>query len=292
MAVEERDPQSGYLTTGHEWNGIKELNAPVPKVVWAFLIVTHVWAFAYIVLMPAIPLGITYTKGLLGADDRKAVTRAVEDAARERRPWTRLIDNGSWQSIQTNPALMQNVRQTGRTLFADNCAVCHGADAQGGKGYPSLVTSSWLWGGDADSISETIRVGINSTHPKTRVGQMLAFGRDGILPRTDIEAITDYVLSLSGRTPASTTQERLEAGKLAFIAQCISCHGPEGKGKVDLGAPDLSDQHWIYGGDAQSIHTSIWGGRQGQMPSWEERLSALDRKILTLYLLDLRPKTP
>ena len=121
---------------------------------------------------------------------------------------------------------------------------------------------------------------------------MLAFGRDGILPRTDIEAITDYVLSLSGRTPASTTQERLEAGKLAFIAQCISCHGPEGKGKVDLGAPDLSDQHWIYGGDAQSIHTSIWGGRQGQMPSWEERLSALDRKILTLYLLDLRPKTP
>lgn len=292
MAVEERDPQSGYLTTGHEWNGIKELNAPVPKVVWAFLIVTHVWAFAYIVLMPAIPLGITYTKGLLGADDRNAVTRAVEDAARERRPWTRLIDNGSWQSIQTNPALMQNVRQTGRTLFADNCAVCHGADAQGGKGYPSLVTSSWLWGGDADSISETIRVGINSTHPKTRVGQMLAFGRDGILPRTDIEAITDYVLSLSGRTPASTTQERLEAGKLAFIAQCISCHGPEGKGKVDLGAPDLSDQHWIYGGDAQSIHTSIWGGRQGQMPSWEERLSALDRKILTLYLLDLRPKTP
>lgn len=292
MAVEERDPHSGYLTTGHEWNGIKELNTPVPKAVWFFVIVTHVWALIYWVLMPAWPLGVTFTKGLLGADDRAAVIREVQAATAGRDAWTKLVEAEPYRSIETNPALMQSVRQTGRTLFADNCAVCHGFDAKGGRGYPSLVTSSWLWGGDPDTIAETIRVGINAAHPKTRVAQMLAFGRDGMLPRADIETVTDYVLGLSGRAPASATLERLAAGKTIFEAQCVACHGDDGKGKSDLGSPDLTDRHWTYGGDAQSIHTSIWAGRQGQMPAWEGRLSPIERKILTLYLLDLRAKAP
>ena len=292
MAVEERDLHTGYLTTGHDWNGIKELNTPVPKAVYVFLIATALFSVVYWLLMPAWPLGVTFTKGLLGADDRAAVTRAVQDAALERGAWTRLVEAEPYRTVQDNPTLMRNVRQTGRTLFADNCAVCHGADAKGGPGSPNLTTSSWLWGGDADSIAETIRVGINAAHPKTRVAQMLAFGRDGMLQRADIEAVTDYVLSLSGRAPAGATPEKLAAGKATFAAQCVSCHGEDGKGKADLGAPDLTDAHWTYGGDGQSVHTSIWGGRQGQMPSWEGRLSPLERKILTLYLLDLRAKAP
>ncbi len=289
MAIEERDPHTGYLTTGHEWNGIKELNTPVPRAVYAFLIVTALFSFGYWVLMPAFPLGVTFTKGLLGFDDRKEVTRSVADAEAERGAWTKRIETGSYRDILADPGLMRSVRQTGHTLFADNCAVCHGTDAKGGKGYPNLMTVSSLWGSDADNIAETIRVGINSTHPKTRVGQMLAFGRDGILQRADIDNVIDYVLTLSGQAPArKATPEQLAAGKATFVAQCASCHGEDGKGKTDLGAPDLTDRHWIYGGDAQSILTTIWNGRQGHMPTWEGRLSPVDRKILTLYLLDRR----
>lgn len=292
MAVEERDPHSGYLTTGHEWNGIKELNTPVPKAVYAFLIATALFSVVYWLLMPAFPLGFTFTKGLLGADDREEVTRSVREAAVGRQTWTKAVEAEPYDAIRANPALMETVRQAGHTLFADNCAVCHGLDARGGKGFPNLTTSNWLWGGTPDAIAETIRVGINAAHPNTRVAQMLAFGRDGMLPRADIDRLTDYVLSLSGRTPEGTTPDRLAAGKETFIAQCVACHGEDGKGKLDVGAPDLSDQNWIYGGDPQSVYTTIWGGRQGYMPAWEGRLSALERKILTLYVLDLRRATP
>ena len=170
MALDERDPHTGYMTTGHEWNGIKELNTPVPRVVYFFLIVTALFSVIYWVLMPAWPLGLTYTKGLLGIDQRTTVTESLKRAASEREAWTRRIGTESYQAIQNDPKLMTIVRQTGRTLFGDNCAACHGFDAKGGKGFPNLTTASWLWGGDPETIAETIRVGINSAHPNTRVG--------------------------------------------------------------------------------------------------------------------------
>src|SRR5215510_2075942 len=197
MAVDERDPHTGYTTTGHEWNGIKELNTPVPRVVYFFLIVTALFSVVYWVLMPAWPLGLTYTKGLLGIDQRTTVTEALKQAALEREVWTRRIGTESYQAIQNDPKLMTIVRQTGRTLFGDNCAACHGFDAKGGKGFPNLTTSSWLWGGDPETIAETIRVGINSAHPNTRAGQMLAFGRDRILQPDEVDNVVDYVQSLS-----------------------------------------------------------------------------------------------
>ena len=178
MAVEERDPYTGYMTTGHEWNGIKELNTPVPRPVYFFLIVTALFSVVYWVLMPAWPLGVTYTKGLLGIDQRNTVTESLKQAALERGVWTKRIEAGSFKEIQADPKLMEMVRQTGRTLFGDNCAACHGSNAQGGHGFPNLTTASWLWGGDPESIAETIRVGINSAHPQTRTSQMMAFGRD------------------------------------------------------------------------------------------------------------------
>ena len=289
MAVDERDAHTGYMTTGHEWNGIKELNTPVPRAVYFFLIVTVLFSLIYWVLMPAFPLGVTYTKGLLGIDQRTTVMESLKQATLEREAWTRRIGTESYQAIQADPNLMKIVRQTGHTLFGDNCAACHGFNAKGGKGFPDLTTASWLWGGDAEAIAETIRVGINSSHPKSRVGQMLAFGRDKMLPPPDVDNVVGYVQTLSD--PAASKQippATLAAGKATFASMCASCHGDDGKGKLEVGAPDLTDKHSIYGNDAQSILTSVWSGRQGQMPSWEGRLSAADRKILTLYVLDLR----
>jgi len=283
----ERDPHTGYLTTGHEWNGITELNTPVPKVIWLFLISTVIFAVGYWILMPTWPLGRTYTKGLLGDDQHQIVAQSVKQAALARTVWTDRIEKESFADIQKDAALMDVVRKTGHTLFGDNCAVCHGRIAQGGKGYPNLTTSSWLWGGTPEAIFETIRVGINSAHPETRTSQMPAFGKDGMLPRADIEKVIAFVRSLSPETKGLDAAT-VAAGKELFAANCASCHGEDAKGNTEMGAPDLTDAYWIYGGDQASLAATLWGGRQGHMPTWESRLSAIDRKILALYLVDLR----
>jgi cytochrome c oxidase cbb3-type subunit III len=291
MAVTERDPHTGYLTTGHEWNGIKELNTPVPRAVYFFLIATALFSLGYWILFPAFPLGWTYTKGLLGIDQRTTVTGDLKQAALDRESWTKRIAAESYQAIQADPALMTIARQTGRTLFGDNCAACHGFNGKGGRGFPDLTSASWLWGGDAETIAETIRVGINSGHRNTRVAQMLGFGQ--MLPRAEVDNVIGYVQSLSD--PAAARQipaQKLDDGRKVFAANCASCHGDDGKGKADLGAPDLTDGYWIYGGDPQSIFASVWHGRQGHMPTWENRLSAVERKILALYLVDLRSRNP
>ena len=184
---------------------------------------------------------------------------------------------------------MEIVRQTGKTLFGDNCAACHGLNARGGKGFPDLTTASWMWGGDPENIAETIRVGINSAHPNTRTSQMMAFGRDQLLKKGEIDDVVNYVRSLSDPAVVKDVPaEKIAAGKAVFVANCVSCHGDDGKGNAELGAPDLTDRSWIYGGDAGTIHDTVWGGRQGQMPSWDGRLTPVDRKILALYLFDLR----
>lgn len=289
MAVEDRDPVSGYLTTGHEWNGIKELNTPVPRAVYFFLWATFLYSVVYWILMPAWPLGVTYTRGLLGLDQRDIVTAQVKEAAADRAKWAKLIETESYEAIQHDKRLMTIVRQTGSALFGDNCAACHGRAANGGHGFPSLVSQAFLWGGSPDAIAETIRVGINASHPDTRVSQMPAFGRDGMLKRDQIDDVVDFVRSLSMPSIArSIAPDKLAQGKAVFAENCVACHGDNATGSADVGAPNLRDQSWIYGRDAQTVFTSVWGGRQGQMPSWEARLSGLDRKILALYLVDLR----
>ncbi|WP_095084122.1 cytochrome-c oxidase, cbb3-type subunit III [Mesorhizobium sophorae] len=291
MEVGERDPVTGQLTTGHEWNGIKELYTPVPRVVILFLVLTTLFAVGYWILMPAWPLGRTYTKGLLGVDQKTTVERQVEEATAERALWTKRIDEMDFPAIRADPALMETVREAGATLFKDNCAACHGARGTGGKGFPDLTAAAWLWGGNPETIVETLRVGINSAHDETRVSQMLAFGRDGILSLAQINDVRAYVQSLGGSTePTVASPEAVSRGKEVFVANCVACHGEDAKGKQDVGAPDLTDANWIYGGDSQSIHTSIYSGHQGQMPSWEQRLSTTQRKILALYVLSLSEK--
>lgn len=288
MAIGERDPHTGHMTTGHEWNGITELNTPVPKPVWFFLAVTALFSLGYWLLMPAWPLGVTYTKGLLGIDQRAVLRDNVDQAALDRAVWADRIAAADYAAIEADEALMRIVRERGRALFGDNCAVCHGAKATGGPGYPNLVDAAWLWGGDPETVAETIRVGINSSHPETRVSQMLAFGRDQVLDRDAIQKVVSYVQSLSDPALAAGEQaEAVKAGEEIFAANCASCHGETGKGSTEVGAPDLTDKFWIYGGERQSIYRTVYGGRQGHMPHWDGRLTPVDRKILALYLLDL-----
>lgn len=291
MAVNERDPHTGYMTTGHEWNGIKELNTPVPRAVYFFLITTALFSFVYWILMPAWPLGASYTRGLLGIDQTTTVENALKQSELQRAAWTKRIETQSYSAIQADADLMKIVRQSGKTLFGDNCAVCHGLNAKGSKGFPDLTARAWLFGGDPDTLAETIRVGINTEHAHTRVSEMLGFGRTQVLNRAQVNDVIAYLQTLSGeatKTPVPATQR--EEGAKLFAAQCATCHGDNAKGKVEQGAPDLTDNNWIYGGDQQSLLDTIWHGRKGYMPAWESRLSAADRKILVLYLLDLQTK--
>jgi cytochrome c oxidase cbb3-type subunit 3 len=237
--------------------------------------------------MPAWPLGTTYTKGLLGNDQRQIVTRQVEDAAQARAVWTDRIASMSFPEIAADETLMHHVRETGRTLFVDNCAVCHGTKGTGGPGFPSLAAGAWLWGGTPEAIAETIRVGINSTHADTRTSQMMAFGETGALDRDAILNAAAYVRSLSGQELNEADRARSEKGKEIFAANCAACHGADGKGLHELGAPNLTDAHWIYGGDLQAVFTSVYHGRQGHMPHWEGRLSPVDIRLLALYVSTL-----
>ncbi len=284
MSVKERDPLTGHQTTGHEWNGITELNTRVPRIVWFFIIVTHLFALLMWILLPTWPLVTTYTKGLLGFDQREVVKEDIVLANIARADWADRISTLPADDILKDPELMARVTGTAHQIFGDNCAGCHGTDAAGGPGFPSLIDAAWLWGGGTDTVMETLRVGINSTHPDTRYAQMSAFGRDGILPRDDIRLVIDYVQSLSG---TAAPPDRIAAGGEIFANNCAACHGENGYGNTDIGAPNLTDAFWIYGGDDEAMYQTIWGGRQGWMPTWEGRLSLTERKIIAVYLQHL-----
>ena len=188
MEVSERDPVSGRETTGHEWNGIKELDTPVPRGVLMFLIVTHIWAIVWWFLVPAWPLGTTYTQGLSwrGPEARRS-RRASSKASASASAWMNRIETEDYDEILADEALMQTVRSTGRQLFGDNCAACHGRDGKGRANYPDLTDDDWLWGGGPELIEQTMRVGINSPHPESRIAEMPAFGRDEMLDRNQVQ---------------------------------------------------------------------------------------------------------
>lgn len=293
MAVEELDPLTGRATTGHEWNGIKELDTPVPRGVLMFLIVTHLFAVIWWFVMPTWPLGTTYTKGLLDTDQRKIVEAKLVAENAARAPWVDVIEKSSFDEILANPQLMEVVKQTGHRLFGDNCAACHGRDGKGGNNYPDLTDHDWIWGGGPETIAQTMRIGVNSSNPESRVSQMPSFGRDQMLDPVQVRNVATYVHSLSN--PSDATPDNvatIEAGRQVFLTTCAACHGQDAKGNKDMGAPNLTDQYWIYGGDLQTIVTSVHGGRQGHMPTWDKRLTPADIKILALYVYKLGVENP
>lgn len=280
----EHDPVTGRHTTGHEWNGIKELDTPIPRIVLFFLAAGALFSLVWWVLMPAWPLGTTYTRGLLGLDQREVVTREVQLAAAERAVWMDRIAAEPFEAIVADPALMGHVMDAGPTLFADNCGVCHGVSGTGGPGFPDLTAGVWLWGGDPETVAETIRIGINSHHEESRASQMLPFGRLGVLNREQVRAAAIHVRSLSGQTMPDVDQAVLDMGREVYAANCAACHGAEGRGDAAFGAPDLTDDRWLYGGDLTSVIASIHGGRQGHMPHWEGRLTPAEIRLLAVYV--------
>jgi cytochrome c oxidase cbb3-type subunit 3 len=288
MALKERDEFSGRLTTGHEWNGIKELNSPVPKVVWASLIVLGAFALIWTVLMPSWPTLTGYYRGLLGANQQETLRQTLADVEAERAAWTSRLAGDDLAALAADPALMGFVRQAGPVLFADNCAGCHGAKALGNKGFPNLVQAPMLWGDDLETIAQTIRYGINGVSDETRFAAMPAFGKDKMLTRPQIDQLVGYILSLSGG-PALSDPAREEAETL-FADNCAGCHGADATGMTESGAPNLADAFWIYGGDAASVRQTLDHGRAGTMPAWAGRLSEAQIHLLALYVADLREK--
>ncbi len=288
MAVTERDPVSGQLTTGHDWNGIKELNNPVPRIVIAFIVVTHLYALIAWILLPTWPLGQTYTKGLLGIDQRSQVAADIVRAEADRSDWMTTLTKDSFKTIRADRVLMARATATAAPLFGQNCQACHGVKGTGGAGYPRLADNIWVWGGTAEEIAETIRVGINSRNPDTRVAQMPAFGRDELLTRPQIATLTDYVLTLSGGVRSGDTSE----GAVLFQENCAACHGEDARGAEGTGAPNLTDADWLYGGDADTVRRTLIDGRQGMMPSWTGRLSEAQIRMLAIYVEGLSGDTP
>lgn len=275
--------QSGPETTGHEWDGIAEYNNPLPRWWLTGLFATIVWAVGYWILFPAWPLVGSYTPGLLGYSQRQAVLAEVEAVrtARAERGQARLA-SASVGEIRADPALLRLALATGKAAFGDNCAACHGTAATGRTGYPNLQDDDWLWGGTPEEIAQTIRFGARSGHGEAHVGDMPAFGRDGILSREEVEAVATYVLSLSGR--AGVPGARPEKGAEVFAATCAACHGEAAKGNPELGAPNLTDGIWLYGGTPEQVVATVTGGRRGVMPAWEGRLDPATIKALAVYV--------
>jgi len=280
----EIDQHSGTETTGHEWDGIKELNTPLPRWWLGIFYACIVWAIGYWIVMPAWPMIHGYTHGLLNHSQRDAVTEAVRALQDARRSKEKKLSTASLQQIQSNPDLQQFAMAEGRAAFGDNCAPCHGSGGQGARGYPNLNDDAWLWGGKLTDIQHTITVGVRSTDPNTRQSQMPAFGRDGILKPEQVDDLTEYVVHLSGRPANAAALKR--AGKL-FADNCAQCHGAQGRGDREFGAPNLSDNDWLYGSTREDIHDQIWNGHGGVMPTWAGRLSPETIKSLAVYVHSL-----
>lgn len=281
----EIDHVSGRSTTGHEWDGIKELNTPLPRWWILTFYATIIWAIGYWVIYPAWPLMTSYTTGLFHYSTRASVADELANLEALRGEKMKVLGNASLADIEKDPALLALARARGKTVFADNCAPCHGTGAAGAKGYPNLNDDDWLWGASLDQIAQTIQFGARSGHPKTHEGQMLAFGRDGVLKKDEIVTVANYVRSLSGLSTAPGYDAA--AGKKIFAENCVSCHGDDAKGNQELGAPNLTDRIWLYGSDEATLVETITNGRAGVMPAWSGRLDPVTIKALTVYVHSL-----
>jgi cytochrome c oxidase cbb3-type subunit 3 len=276
------DAHTGTTTTGHEWDGIRELNTPLPRWWLYILYASIVWAVGYMIYYPAVPLVTSFTKGIAGWSAREAVGEELAALTVQRAPMINALAAASLPEIEKDPKLLAFARAQGKAAFGDNCAPCHGAGGGGSKAFPNLNDDDWLWGGTLDDISTTLTHGIRSTDPEARVGNMPAFGTDGLLKPTEISAVADYARSLSGL--AVDPKADLVAGAKVFAENCAACHGPEGKGMQELGSPNLTDQIWLYGSDKASIVEGINKGRGGVMPNWGTRLDSGTIKALTVYV--------
>ncbi|MBU6234381.1 MAG: cytochrome-c oxidase, cbb3-type subunit III [Alphaproteobacteria bacterium] len=278
----EIDKISGVETTGHEWDGLKELNNPAPRWwLWIFY-VTCIWSFGYWVVYPAWPTLSGHTKGTLGWTQFKKLENEQAEITVRQATYADAFKNASFEQIMKDEKLYTFAVAGGKAAFKNNCATCHGSGAQGGKGYPNLNDDDWLWGGKVSDIYQTLQYGIRSGHDEARVSQMPSFGKDGVLKQDEIKGVAEYVIALSeGKATADM------AGAKVFAENCAACHGEQGQGGREVGAPKLADAIWLYGGDEKTVYETVYNARAGVMPYWKGKLSDDTLRMLTVYVHSL-----
>ncbi|MFK7841886.1 MAG: cytochrome-c oxidase, cbb3-type subunit III [Sphingorhabdus sp.] len=279
------DEPTGTDFVGHEWDGIEELDTPMPRWWVLTFYATIIWAIGYVILYPAIPMLNSASEGLLGWSSRGDYALEVAERQKQLEPIRQALVSSDINTIRNDPQLRQQAIEGGRSAFKVHCVQCHGSGAAGSKGYPNLNDDDWLWGGDLESIEYTLIHGIrNPDHDQTRFSQMPAFGKDGILQSTEIQDLVSYVRLLSGREKQSAAAQR---GALLFETNCTVCHGADGTGDPVQGAPDLSDAISLYGLDRASLTDTIANARYGVMPRWGQRLDPATIRMLAAYVHSL-----
>lgn len=283
MSEKQIDDISGVETTGHEWDGIKELNNPLPRWwVWTFY-ATIVWSIGYMIAYPAWPLINSATQGVLGYSSRQELDRTMESVTAEQADLRTAITERPLDEVLADETLRRFAASAGSAAYKVNCSQCHGSGAQGSPGYPNLNDDEWLWGGSVEAIRYTIAHGIRfAGDDDTRYSEMPAFG--DILDSTQIRQVAAYVASLS--MPPSDP-DLLAEGATIFADNCAACHDPKGGGDEALGAPSLSDAIWLYGSSEEEIRAQIRNPRHGVMPGWQDRLGETTVKQLAVFVHSL-----
>ncbi|MEQ1509548.1 MAG: cytochrome-c oxidase, cbb3-type subunit III [Sphingopyxis sp.] len=279
------DEVTGTTTVGHSWDGIEELNTPLPRWwLWTFY-ACIAFAIGYVILYPAIPMLNSATPGTTGWTSRGQLAQEMAAENVRRAPMLRQLAATPLEQLPTKPELMQFAIAGGGAAFRANCIQCHGTGAAGSAGYPNLRDDDWLWGGDMASINFTITHGArNPDHDLTRMSLMPAFGRDGILDARSVADVVSYLRTLSGAERPSTASTR---GSALFAANCVVCHGAGGEGNRALGAPRLNDRISLYGASREALTATVTNARSGVMPRWGNRLDELTIKMLTAYIHSL-----
>ena len=277
------DEVTGTDTTGHDWDGIKELNNPLPRWWLWSLYLTIIWAVGYTIAYPAWPMVSSATAGVLGYSTRAEVAQDIarfEDANGE---ILAQLASADLNVLNENPELLRFANSAGGAVFRNNCSQCHGSGAAGALGYPNLLDDDWLWGGDFENIEHTVRHGIrNEEDWDARYSEMTAY--DEIFSNEEVDQVVQYVRLISGQEHDAGMAE---AGTELFLNNCSACHGDEGMGNYDLGAPNLTDAIWLYGGDLESLEETVRYARFGVLPPWGERLSEAEIKAVTAYVHQL-----
>ncbi|GAA0461754.1 MULTISPECIES: cytochrome-c oxidase, cbb3-type subunit III [Sphingomonas] len=290
------DDKTGTSTVGHEWDGIEELDTPMPRWWLITFFASIVFAAVYVVLYPAWPLVHSATAGVLGWSSRGQLAKEVASEGDRKAPIEQALARIQIERLPENSELFQAAVAGGSAAFKVHCVQCHGAGAAGSKGYPNLNDDDWLWGGDLKTIQQTLANGIRQPgNDATRMSVMPAFGRDGILQPADVQDVVSYVRVISGQEKPSEAARR---GAAQFANNCVACHGPQGKGMREFGAPNLTDGIWLYGGDRDSLTQTVTNSRYGVMPAWGHRLDPVTIKMLAAYVHSLGggeafvPETP
>jgi len=281
-ATKRIDEPTGTEFVGHEWDGIEELDTPMPRWwLWTFYL-TIVWGVIYMVLYPAWPLIEKGTEGVLGWTSRGQLAAEMDLADQARASVREQLARTPIEQITEDPDLLQKAVAGGSAAFKVNCVQCHGSGAAGSQtlGYPNLNDDDWLWGGDIGAIEYTLVHGIRQQgDDNTRFSAMPAY--EGIFDDAQTDAMVAHVLSLSGKAQPNAV------GADLYDVNCASCHAADGTGDRSIGAPNLADAIWLYGETPAQLRRQILAPRIGMMPKWEGRLDPVTIKMLAAYVHSL-----